>query len=73
MRCKYLVCADAAAGKVRLNALDPMDRAIRAEVPLCDFHALALERWVKSWRPHLTPDGTLYIGELDELCKKQPA
>lgn len=73
MRCTYIVCDGNARGKVVMNALDSTDRAVRTDVALCDFHILAMERWLKHYRPHLTPGGALYVGELDELTAREPS
>ncbi len=67
VRCKYLVCDGEATAKVRLNVLDPADRAVRETVELCGFHVLAFENWLPHYRPHLTDGGAVYVGELDEL------
>ena len=59
-RCRYLVCREPA------SAFPP-----RVPVQLCAGHQIIAERWVaRGATPHVSPDGALYVGDLDELLTR---
>ena len=72
VQCENLVCTDRASGLVRLNVLNYKMQVERRDIPMCNDHADLAEIWTtEGSNPHVTEEGHLYIGELDELIKRK--
>lgn len=73
-RCAVMLCASKPRGLVRAQVLlSPMDStpSIR-EVPMCGPCADDVgARFREGSRLHLTPDGALYVGDLDNLLPRR--
>lgn len=72
-RCQVMLCKERPKGLVRVQALLKPDDTVPSirEIPVCEPCADAVGEAFKRRRPiHLTPEGALYVGNLDNLLPR---
>lgn len=66
-RCRFMVCTDAGGVELTTSHNTP-------GVMVCEPHSRDLAaRFDAGQIIHVTPDGALYVGDLDELLRRPPA
>ena len=71
-RCAFQLCKHNARGLVRMRKMDIGDAYQTSEVPLCVECADEVQGAVRRRiRVHLTQEGVLYLGDLDEQIPRR--